>query len=120
MKLSEAIRLGAMLRPQAFYTAFDGHGTCAWGSAFEANGYRPICRTDKWCPLWCNNPWKKLFEISRQCPVCADRISSDAIAHLNDTHKWTRECIADWVETIEAQADEHKQSVAQGVILTSE
>jgi hypothetical protein len=38
MTLSEAIRLGAMLKPQAFGDYTDGRGTCAWGAASEAAG----------------------------------------------------------------------------------
>ena len=38
MKLSEAIRLGAMLRMQAFGDFTDGIGSCAWGAANEASG----------------------------------------------------------------------------------
>ena len=37
MKLSEAIRLGAMLRPQAF-SASTRHGTCAVYAALDAIG----------------------------------------------------------------------------------
>ena len=38
MRLSEAIRLGAMLKPQAFARFFDGHGTCVFGAAADAVG----------------------------------------------------------------------------------
>ena len=45
----------------------------------------------------------------RRCPVpyCpARKTTGNMIAHLNDGHHWTREHIADWVETIErAEAD---------------
>lgn len=36
MKLSEAIRLGAMLKPQAFGADIEGDSTCAIGAAIEA------------------------------------------------------------------------------------
>ena len=36
MRLSEAIRLGSMLKPQAFDAFFDGVGTCANGAARDA------------------------------------------------------------------------------------
>ena len=105
LKLSEAIRLGAMWRPQAFGVLTDGVGTCAIGAATEAMGL-PL---DDEMP----NPreWDFVLKI-RACPVCIthdpDRLN--VVAHLNDDHRWTRERIADWVETIEAQ---HEQPVAE-------
>jgi hypothetical protein len=94
MKLSEAIRLGAMLHPQCygmsmrFATGSDRViATCALGAA-EAAGYS----------------WG--LEGNRQmvrCPLDAavSMSLSAMIAHLNDVHLWTREAIADWVETVE-------------------
>ena len=38
MQLSEAIRLGAMLRPQAYGHYFIRGGSCAMGAAYEAYG----------------------------------------------------------------------------------
>lgn len=35
MRLSEAIRRGAKLRPQCKTKWFDGVGSCAWGAAYE-------------------------------------------------------------------------------------
>jgi hypothetical protein len=42
------------------------------------------------------------------CPVCKDTEDEfeemlwDIIQHLNDIHKWTRESIADWLDTLDA------------------
>ena len=41
MKLSEAIRLGAMMMPQAFRTLLTNDGACALGAALLAVGARP-------------------------------------------------------------------------------
>jgi len=41
MRLSEAIRLGAMLRPQACRTLLTDDGACALGAALLAVGARP-------------------------------------------------------------------------------
>lgn len=38
MRLSEAIRLGAMLKPQGFGSYFRHGATCAMGAAIEAVG----------------------------------------------------------------------------------
>lgn len=40
MRLSEAIRLGAMMRPQTFGALSDERGTCAMGAAYEAAGLK--------------------------------------------------------------------------------
>jgi hypothetical protein len=99
MRLSEAIRLGAMLHPQFFGharligTAGEILATCAVGAAQEAgfivhvadDGVRVTCPTPK--PHWphCREPQRVLAMVT----------------HLNDIHRWTRERIADWLETIE-------------------
>ncbi len=94
MRLSEAIRLGAMLHPQTYrdYRTRDAHGvtgTCALGAAEEA-GFP--------------DPMTYLHELRTWCPGCpANGPLPAVIAHLNDQHRWTREAIADWVETIEPE-----------------
>jgi hypothetical protein len=105
MTLSEAIRLGAMLKPQNHYGAlFENGATCAVGAAVDACGalnpedikgcYRfavhrfPILREYAWHPL----------EIRD-----AERHIEQIVFDLNDSAEWTREQIADWVATVEAQ-----------------
>lgn len=39
LKLSEAIRIGAKLRPQGFGCAFKDGKSCAWGAAWEGIGH---------------------------------------------------------------------------------
>ncbi len=103
MLLSEAIRLGAMLRPQAFGYMFDDHGgSCAYGAAAEAIGFmRPAGNpiVSGITMLLCHHPEFRL--PITQCPQC-HYMMTDA-GHLNDTHHWTREHIADWVEGIERE-----------------
>jgi len=98
VKLSESIRLGAMLHPQAFGAIeIVGYGTghevvlatCALGAAKQA-GYdidAPVEEGERLgCPGGCCYPaWTVLAMI----------------AHLNDFHHWTRERIADFVQTLE-------------------
>lgn len=105
MKLSEAIRLGSMLRPQAFGGLFVANGSCALGAAEEAAGGR-------WMLLWLDHP-----SMFAPCPDCQRQIKGlgmdmPTIAHLNDSHSWTRERIADWVATIEPQDAPVEQPVA--------
>ncbi len=105
MKLSEAIRLGAMLDPKGVgpEAAHDGaERTCALGAARKAVNF-----TSHWGRL--NEIWPILdlrVTVPRgslwkgeRCPLM------DAIYKLNDEVlcEWTRERIADWVATIEAQ-----------------
>ena len=97
MQLSEAIRLGAMLRPQRFGiedTASDG--SCALMAANEAVGNR----MGDFRGALCTFP---LLEEKRSCPVCGEvqEVHWIIAIHLNDTYRWTRERIADWVATLE-------------------
>jgi hypothetical protein len=100
MKLSEAIRLGAMLNPQAFGNFTDGVGTCAIGAAHLAVGL-PM-REDVDFP----REWDVVLEFEGGCPECGLTVfdTTDDLnipAHLNDTHRWTRERIADWADCVE-------------------
>lgn len=103
MKLSEAMRLGAMLKPQAFGISFDGRGTCALGAAMDALGK---LGTSIWIIQL--RPDIRRFQVA-DCPVCGRVFNANGnqtIPHLNDDHKWTRERIADWVESLECAAEE--------------
>jgi len=124
MKLSEAIRLGAMLKPQAFGSLFNGMGTCALGAAADAVGILDTdthwFKRDKRAP----EHWKPVATSMAECPQCgADwplprtgaftkRDVQTAVVHLNNDHRWTRERIADWVATIEAQQEPSTESPA--------
>lgn len=102
MRLSDAIRLGAMLRPQAFRGLFADHGSCALGAALDAigagidlGGRYPLDRFE-------GAPAIREVEIPCRCPWYMGGLPLDtAIVHLNDSHHWTRERIADWVATLE-------------------
>lgn len=126
MKLSEAMRLGATLKPQAFgrITRFLLHldnaplGTCALGSCLDAIGKLPLIGMVLPGELY-PREWVDFLETTAACPVkgCQDdhECVSIVIVHLNDEHEWTREQIADWVETVEAQvaAPVEEMAVAQ-------
>lgn len=137
LKLSEAIRLGAMLKPQGSGWLHDveRQTTCAIGAALDASG------------ILCNDydvaytHFPLLTMPATECPAAADGRCAyhpiigvvrgnvaDVIIGLNDSHKWTREQIADWVETIEvaqavAGADQggamHGASIQETLIGTS-
>jgi hypothetical protein len=52
------------------------------------------------------NAIPNMRKVKKDCPVeedCAHKNRSlmNLIQHLNDTHKWTREAIADWLESLD-------------------
>lgn len=115
MKLSEAIRLGALLKPQGFddgpFGASDQH-TCAFHAACEAIGH-PRYGGESY------DSWGRLGVWEAPCPVAncdRNRYPWNTVAHLNDDHRWTREQIADWVQAIEdAQAGAVESTQLVGV-----
>jgi hypothetical protein len=133
MRLSEAIRLGSMLKPQGRYELVGEveapRGllnlrpsvlfTCALGAAADAIGVPLFDDTldpeDKLDETW------PFLQSSGTCPACQHpyKRTGSVVAHLNDDHGWTREAIADWVATIEsecsdsaARSDEPSEAVA--------
>jgi len=102
MRMSEAMRLGAMLRPQAFGVQWDGVGTCAMGAAFEAAHGSANYVGEVF------HPWPRLFALRVASPVTYDGVSwfRDVVTQLNDCHGWTRERIADWIATLPEDAPE--------------
>ena len=114
MKLSEAIRLGAMLSPQGYDGDVDGETRCALAAACDAVGIKGIPgRSYSRDRLVVNyREVEKRFPITsnlttcpcHECNVSGKRMIIVTIVwHLNDFHRRTREQIADWVETVEAQ-----------------
>lgn len=108
MRLSEAIRLGAMLKPQAFGGLFKNGGSCALGAALDAIG----------ASLGVGFRYRlELFDDASaidagRCPQCGRFVDvrglglvDSMITHLNDQHHWTREAIADFVATVEPAPD---------------
>ena len=97
-----------MLAPQGF--VFDReteyvNGTCALQAASVAVGDDSgayIGTTEKtWPHLFAIVPGRRFM-----CPDCGHStlsLSWIVGSHLNDKHRWTREQIADWVETVETK-----------------
>ena len=125
IRLSEAIRLGAMMAPQGFGDLISGlfrRKTCAIGAALSAVPCDVIIKRRAYPSFGFRGEhvagtveevqtpelWNDVFRCRVQCPDCKDfEIFGPAhriiAIHLNDKHRWTREQIADWVETIERQ-----------------
>lgn len=140
MRLSEAIRLGAMLGPQAHgdlqrprrkYLLFGplvSTSYCALGAAFAAvgatnrqgkrteagvvEGFRGVTKYkagETYTYVDTPDAWTRLLWRQHDCPQCGSKQKKPVmslIPHLNDDHKWTRESIASWVESIEQQREE--------------
>jgi len=101
MRLSEAIRLGAMLKPQG-RNPRTLDISCALFAAADAVGIHYSALYGDFY-----NPLKKIFPILNRIVEYPNPASSlmDAIWNLNDGSAWTREQIADWVEGIEDARD---------------
>lgn len=110
MKLSEAIRAGAKIRPQGFGELYGSRGTtCALGAAMDGSGmygrinvykHFPVCTTEAFAmPCDCASPGVVPHEAVRV------KILAEGVAHLNDKHRWSREAIAEWVETVEKKLE---------------
>lgn len=102
LKLSDAIRLGAMLGPQVFGKSFSGTGdggSCALGAADLAIGRTRLLDAFPWAfkPVKQTVP---LDLIPDDYPCPEDNLTF-LIAYLNDHKRWTRERIADWVASLE-------------------
>jgi len=107
ISLSEAIREGAKLRPQAFGFMFNKRDgvwcSCALGAAREyVFGTGPGTATTS---------ANDVTALAQQCDVDLSQCCTDPqeqtftmlhtiILRLNDEYHWTREQIADWLQTI--------------------
>ena len=113
----EAIRIGAMLKPQGFGDSFDKTiFSCANSAAREAVG-------DTSNHIWIVFPFSATRGIL--CPVCVGTALNEMLCgvvamHLNDLHKWTRNQIADWLEPLELAWWKGKQAAITEANVASE
>lgn len=127
MKLSEAIRLGSLLKPQGFGDLLDHKGrSCAFGAALEASGYR--ISADRYADnpsvhsvwSWLKNDCRCPEQSLQGCSEIYIKNMATVIAHLNDHHLWTREQISAWVETVEpgevAQTEEVLEEAQNAIV----
>jgi len=82
LKLSEAIRIGARMRPQCRGTFFREGGSCALGAAVEAKEGHPTLNFDQNWESYFGAPMKIMEEVT----------------WMNDRSNFSREQIADWLE----------------------
>lgn len=131
MKLSEAIRLGAMMKPQAkgmgygknesgettscaIFAAVDAMGgfnsTLREGELVDGNA-RGLNSDGKAGEACFRKPkeWCAVLDHPQTCPQCGEKEWRGIYVisiHLNDLHGWTRERISDWVEEQEAKLEQ--------------
>ena len=105
-ELAEAIHTGMRRRPeQAFGAYFEGrNSSCALGAAYDGL-YRLPHEHGPLRPLHLERVFDCLENTLRHCPIdgCPKSLMlASVIVHLNDDHEWSREQIADWLQTIPA------------------
>jgi len=95
-RLSDAIMLGAMRRPQCHGYFFEHGGSCALGAAIDSTGVK-----EDYDELTRRFPELKRTMVS-PIPLLSFRRQNlwEIIVELNDLHDWTRESIASWLESI--------------------
>lgn len=100
MKLSEAIRAGAKLRPQGLggFFVYDNDGnlcSCALGAAYEAVFHHVARRSETDYTAF----EIKFPELNADIEMPDGQVQwiQNAVAKLNDERCWTREQIADWL-----------------------
>jgi hypothetical protein len=92
MKLSEAIREGAKLRPQGFGELCEQGRTCALGAAIEGVwGYGSVWAYE-------TKDGKNCIDLATHFRNPHESLYWD-ITTKNDHEKWSRERIADWLES---------------------
>ena len=111
-ELADAIRRGAKMRPrQASNLLFDGFGTCAIGGAAEARGWVPtIVDIDL-------KQWVAKFVPELTGGSVLDKESLFYKISFRNDSGWSREQIADWLDSLEepgeSDSDWAKRKVAE-------
>ena len=118
MKLSEAIRLGAMNSPQIKGGYMDGEGRCALSAACDAAGIGSVEALHGGRRVLDYPKLEETFPLLAKyvCPPGTTSTTDEVqmiIWSLNDYNGWTREQIADWVETIENQQEQEQAPAAE-------
>ena len=108
MRLSEAIMMNGMTKPQGFgnESAYSVDAPCAIGGALQIVGKQPT-QCEGHCLKALRDVWPWTADTPSFCPVCCEETEArNIIWHLNDQHHWTRAQIAEWVATIEPKETE--------------
>jgi len=100
MRLHEAIRLGAMNKPQGRGSFNSAWGTCAIGAALDAVG---LLSKEQVNMATAVRQWPVLDKYIQhpRCNLAYIQPLRMTIVELNDVHGWTRERIAEGLQPIE-------------------
>jgi len=120
MRLSEAIRIGCKRAPMqqiGVYVSNLGVSACVLGAAYMAIETDVMSRLNPRDIMLLLVATFPILETTSECPSCrpvrshrhavrhfasmGDDSLLAVLGHLNDKHRWNRERIADWVETVE-------------------
>lgn len=121
MKLSEAMREGSKLSNQCFGSIGFKDKTCALGAVAEWLEYTGQSKVNWRYTLYFPILFENILPPCGCCPTadsvgfCLDDDGTFmvSIAHLNDAHKWSREAIAEWVETIETKLEASRMAASE-------
>lgn len=102
MLLSDAIRIGSAMKPQHFGGSFNSNHTasCALGAAHDARCLSQSDHDQEFTEDF------MIYDARKGCHICGQMptvTEAEWPAHLNDTHRWSREDIADEVEKVEVE-----------------
>jgi len=93
MRLGDAMRLGIMIHPRQAFNASVRYSEVVASCALSAAGYGGYSY---------RGAIGDTLDRHMRCPVCnGPQTVRFIIMCLNDTHRWSREKIADWVDTID-------------------
>jgi hypothetical protein len=129
MNLSDAIREGCKIAPVQLYRQFFDRfselgrfaffsvpkGACALGAAlYGSGGFNDVFASEMRHPgAEASSRFPILLSLTicptAACPLFVGGTTlelGNVVTHLNDEHRWTREAIAMWVETLEQKIDE--------------
>lgn len=112
MKLSHAIMMNGMTKPQGFgdKSVYSIDSPCAIGGALQAIG-KQRDGSSAYHTFTYEWPW---VNRSSSCPSCpAAGTVRDTIWHLNDNHRWTRQQIAEWVSRVEPDEEIKEETCEQ-------
>jgi hypothetical protein len=123
MKLADAIRIGAAIRPKTRGVMYSPgfQASCAIGAAAESVGIDIVNLSD--AEIWplVREIWPELREEHKgelRCPhfscwLLLSASVADLIIHLNDAHGWTREAIADHLDKCRIELDNREQEACR-------
>ena len=109
MDLSNAIKLGATMKPHGRGATYKNGCTCAMGAALDAVGLLDAAGD---IDVMSRAGWGWTVDMTKH-PLTGEACSYEVVIfNLNDCHGWTREAIASWVSEIEKEMEDAEKAKA--------